>query len=301
MTWGRDTDTDDAAEQLRTYMDAGGNLLDTADVYGDSETVVGALLDTLIDRDELVIVTKAGLRPGHSRRHDSSRLHLLRALDASLHRLGTDYVDVWQVHSYDHATPIAETLAALDTAVSSGKARYVGVSNFAGWQTAQAATWQSALPNRVALTATQVEYSLLERGIEREVLPACEALGLGVLAWSPLGRGVLTGKYRHGIPANSRGASAHLERFVAPYLNKRCNGIVEAIVTAAEGLGCSPLAVALTWVRDRPGITAPLIGARTAGQLHAALACEEVILPTQIRRALDDVSAVSMGYPEQQT
>ncbi|MBG6141597.1 aldo/keto reductase [Longispora fulva] len=298
MTWGRDTDADEAADQLRTYLDAGGNLLDTADVFGDgdSEAVIGALLDGVVDRDELVISTKAGLRPGTPRRHDNSRLHLLRALDASLGRLGTDYVDVWHVHGHDPATPIAETLAALDTAVSSGRVRYAGVSNFNGWQTAQAAA-VSPTP----LISAQVEYSLLERGVEREVLGACAALGLGLLAWSPLGRGVLTGKYRHGVPSDSRGGSEHLERFVAPYLDKRGAGIVEAVATAADGLGCSPLVVALAWIRDRPGVTAPLIGARTTGQLLGALAVEKVTLPAQIRRALDDVSAVRFGYPERQS
>ena len=127
------------------------------------------------------------------------------SLDASLRRLGTDYVDLWQVHGYDPQTPLEETLAALDHAVTSGRVRYVGVSNFAGWQTARAAAWQSAFPGRAPIVAAQVEYSLLERGIEREVLPAAAALGIGVLPWSPLGRGVLTGKYRNGRPARLAG------------------------------------------------------------------------------------------------
>jgi aryl-alcohol dehydrogenase-like predicted oxidoreductase len=302
MTWGRDTDTDDAAAQLKSYLDAGGNLVDTADVYadGEAEAVIGSLLGALVPRDELLIATKAGLRPGLVRRRDGSRGHLLRTLDASLRRLGTDHVDLWQVHGYDPDTPIDETLGALDHAVSSGRARYAGVSNFSGWQTAQAAAWQAAWPGRAGLVAVQVEYSLLERGIEREVLPACATLGLGVLPWSPLGRGVLTGKYRHGRPADSRAASPHFERFVAPYLQPRCSGIVEAVATAAEGLGVSPVEVALAWVRDRPGVVAPIVGARTVGQLLGALQVEEVSLPVEIARALDDVSAVPFGYPERQ-
>ena len=216
MTWGRDTDADDAAAQLKTFCDAGGNLVDTADVYadGESEAVVGSLLDRLVPRAEVLIATKAGLRPGIARRRDGSRWHMLQALDMSLERLGTEYVDLWQVHGYDHATPLEETLAALDHAVTSGRARYVGLSNFSGWQTAHAATWQLAWPGRIPLASSQVEYSLLERGIEREVEPACSALGLGLLPWSPLGRGVLTGKYRTGLPADSRAASPHLEAFV---------------------------------------------------------------------------------------
>jgi aryl-alcohol dehydrogenase-like predicted oxidoreductase len=303
MTWGRDTDPDEAAAQLKTFREAGGNLLDTADVYadGDAETVLGSLLGSLVPRDEVVIAAKAGLRPGMARRRDGSRAHLLRSLDAALARLGTDYVDVWHVHGYDPDTPLEETLSALDHAVSSGRARYAGVSNFAGWQTAWAAAWQTAWPGRAALVSAQVEYSLLERGVEREVMPACAALGLGVLPWSPLGRGVLTGKYRLGVPADSRAASPHFERFVAPYLDGRAAGIVEAVATAAEGLGVSPLEVALAWVRDRPGVVAPVLGARTVGQLLGALQTEEIELPPEIRAALDDVSAPGLGYPERQT
>jgi aryl-alcohol dehydrogenase-like predicted oxidoreductase len=302
MTWGRDTDVDDAAAQLKTFRDAGGNLLDTADVYGEgeAEAVIGSLLDALVPREELVIAAKAGLRPGMPRRRDGSRSHLMRSLDRTLTRLGTDHVDLWQVHGYDPDTPIEETLSALDQAVSSGRARYVGVSNYSGWQTAQAAAWQAAWPGRAPVVCAQVEYSLLERGVEREVLPACAALGLGVLAWSPLGRGVLTGKYRHGRPADSRAASPHFERFVTPYLDSRCAGVVEAVVTAAAGLGVAPLEVALAWVRDRPGVVAPILGARSVGQLLGALQSEDMDLPAEIGLALDDVSAPPVGYPERQ-
>jgi aryl-alcohol dehydrogenase-like predicted oxidoreductase len=300
MTWGRDTEPDDAAAQLKVFLEAGGTLIDTADVYGegDAEAVIGSLLDGLVPRDEILIATKAGLRPGTDRRRDGSRGHLLRTLDASLRRLGTDYVDLWQVHGYDRETPLDETLSALDHAVASGRARYVGVSNFAGWQTARAAAWQAAWPGRAPIVAVQAEYSLLERGVEREVLPACEAMGLGLLPWSPLGRGVLTGKYRNGRPADSRAASAHFTPFVQPYLEPRSSSIVEAVVTAASGLGVSPLEVALAWIRDRPGVAAPILGARTAGQLQGALASEGLTLPAEITSALDDVSAVPVGYPE---
>jgi aryl-alcohol dehydrogenase-like predicted oxidoreductase len=302
MTWGRDTDPDDAAAQLKTYVEVGGNLIDTADVYADgiAEEVIGSFLGVLVARDDVLIATKAGLRPGMERRRDGSRGHLLRTLDASLRRLGTDHVDIWQVHGYDTDTPLDETLSALDYAVTSGRVRYVGISNFAGWQTAQAATWQNAWPGRAPIVSAQVEYSLLERGVEREVIPACEAFGLGVLPWSPLGRGVLTGKYRNGRPADSRGASPHFERFVAPYFDPRCSAIVESVLTAADGLGVSPVEVALAWVRDQPGVVAPVLGARTVGQLLAALRAEDVTLPREIARALDDVSAIGHGYPERQ-
>jgi aryl-alcohol dehydrogenase-like predicted oxidoreductase len=302
MTWGRDTDPDDAAAQLKLFLDAGGTLLDTADVYGDgdAEAVIGALLEQLVPRDEMLIATKAGLTPGGWRRRDGSRGHLLRSLEGSLRRLGTDYVDLWQVHGYDPQTPLEETLAALDHAVTSGKARYVGVSNFAAWQTARAAAWQAAYPGRAPIVAAQMEYSLLERGIERELLPAAAAMGFGLLAWSPLGRGVLTGKYRDGRPLDSRAASEHLTAFVQPYLEPRSSSIVESVATAARGLGVSPIEVALAWLRDRPGVTAPILGARTAGQLQGALLSDELTLPAEIAGALDDVSAIELGYPERE-
>ena len=146
------------------------------------------------------------------------------------------------------------------------------------------------MPGRAVLASTQVEYSLLSRGVEAEVLPAARALGLGVLPWSPLGRGVLTGKYRHGTPADSRAASPHFSAFVETYLTDRSARVVEAVAAAADGLGWAPLEVALAWVRDRPGVTAPIVGARTAAQLKGILGVEELTLPAEIVDALDDVS-----------
>lgn len=293
MTWGRDTDEHEARDQLIAFAEKGGTLLDTAAGYGDgaSEELIGTLLGDVIGRDEVVLATKAGIsRRTGERVTDTSRGHLLTALDASLKRLKVDHVDLWQVHVWTDDTPIEETLTALDHAVSSGRASYVGISNYTGWQTAQAATWQRAVPGRTPLASTQVEYSLLARGIEHEVLPAAAALGLGVLPWSPLGRGVLTGKYRTGTPSDSRAASPHFSGFVNHYLDERGRGIVEAVVRAAEGLGWTPLEVALVWVRDRPGVTAPIVGARTAAQLDGALNVEDLVLPSEIVDALDDVS-----------
>ncbi|KJS54670.1 aldo/keto reductase [Streptomyces rubellomurinus] len=301
MTWGRDTDEHEAAEQLKEFVDAGGDLVDTADVYADggAEYLLSRLTDSLIPRSELVIATKAGSAPESARRFDGSRGHLLAALDASLRRLGTDYVDLWQVHAFDPATPVEETLSALDIAVTSGRARYVGVCDFSGWQLARAATWQRAHHGRVPLAGAQLEYSLLQRGIEREALPAALDAGVGILAGSPLGRGVLTGKYRHGVPQDSRGASPYLAGFVQPYLGERSRRIVDAVATAADGLASSPLAVALAWVRDRPGVASALVGARTVTQLQAALSVEALTLPDEIRGALDDISSPVHRYPDQ--
>ncbi|MFF1393906.1 aldo/keto reductase [Streptomyces sp. NPDC058287] len=302
LTWGRDTDEHDAADLLKTFWEAGGTLVDTADVYGggDAEYLLGQLVEGLVPRRDLVIATKAGSVPDPDRRFDGSRAHLLSALDASLARLGTDYVDLWQVHAFDPATPLDETLQALDIAVSSGRARYAGVSNFCGWQLAKAGTWQLAAPGiRTRLASTQMEYSLLQRGVEREVLPAALDLGIGLLPSSPLGRGVLTGKYRNATPSDSRGASDHMAPFVAPYLDDAATRIVDAVTTAADGLAVTPLQVALAWIRDRPGVAAPIIGARNSQQLTAALSVEALSLPDEICQALDDVSAPVHRYPDQ--
>ncbi|MCZ4118217.1 aldo/keto reductase [Streptomyces sp. H39-S7] len=300
LTWGRYTGERDAADQLKTFWEAGGTLVDTADVYADggAEYVLGRLLDDLVPRADLVIATKAGSVPDPDRRFDCSRGHLLSALDASLQRLGTDYVDLWQVHAFDPATPLDETLQALDIAVTSGRARYVGVSNYCGWQLAKAATWQRAVPGRTPLASTQMEYSLLQRGIEREVLPAALDLGIGLLPSSPLGRGVLTGKYRTGTPVESRGGSEEMAAFVDPYLDDTARLIVDAVSTAADGLAVRPIDVALAWVRDRPGVTAPIVGARNAQQLAQALSVEALSLPSEICQALDDVSAPLHRYPD---
>lgn len=294
MTWSRETDEHEAREQLTGFLEAGGNLVDTAAGYADggSEELLGSLIGSVVPRDQVVIATKAGIsRRTGARVLDTSRGTLLSTLDGSLKRLGVDHVDLWQVHVWTDETPLEETLAALDHAVSTGRAAYVGISNYNGWQTGRAAAWQQAVPGRTPIASTQVEYSLVNRKVEAEVVPAARAMGLGVLPWSPLGRGVLTGKYRTGTPSDSRAATKIYANFVDAYLDDRSRGIVEATVKAADGLGWTPLQVALVWVRDRPGVTAPIVGARTAAQLTDALGIEEKSLPEEISSALDDVSA----------
>ncbi|GGK66661.1 oxidoreductase [Planomonospora parontospora subsp. parontospora] len=293
MTWGRDTGAEDAAAQLRAFADAGGTLIDTADVYtgGEAERLLGRLIRDTVPRSELVLSTKAVLTPSGRRPRDASRRHLIAAVDASLTRLGVNEVDLWQLHAFDPDVPLEETLAAVDAIVSSGRAAYAGVCDYTGWQLAAAAVTQQAVPGRTPVVAAQVEYSLLAREPERDLLPAAEHVGAGVLAWSPLGRGVLTGKYRTGIPADSRAATPHLAEFVTPYLDERCRRVVESVATAAEGLGVSPLSVALSWVRDQPGVAAAIVGARTCSQLTGVLEAEDLTLPVEIREALDDVSA----------
>ncbi|MFM1910300.1 MAG: hypothetical protein RLZZ545_998 [Actinomycetota bacterium] len=293
MTWGRDTDTHEAADQCRAYIEAGGNFLDTSSTYGDgdSERVIGGLIGTLFQRDEVAIATKAGATfPNGVKTINNSRQALITELNRSLSRLQTDYVDLWQIHSWDFETPLDDTLSALDYAYSSGKARYIGICNFSGWQTARAFTLQESNSAKAPITSTQVEYSLLNRSIEEEIIPCADEMDIGILTWAPLGRGVLTGKYRKGIPIDSRAAAPHFVKHVEPYLNERSSRIVEAVCAAAEGLGFSPLEVALAWVRDTPGITSSIIGARTGAQLRGALKSEEITLPEVVRQALDEIS-----------
>lgn len=303
LTWGRQTTERGAAALLKTFWEAGGTLVDTADVYADggAENLLGQLIDGLVPRRDLVIASKAGCVADPDRPADSSRGHLLAALDSTLRRLGTSYVDLWQIHTFDHGTPLEETLHALDLAVSSGRARYAGVCGYSGWQLAKAATWQLAAPGvRTRLASTQLEYSLLQRGLEREVLPAALDLGVGLLPSSPLARGVLTGKYREGTaPEDSRGANERMSAFVAPYLTPAADRIIDAIRTAADGLAVTPTQVALAWVRDQPGVTAPLLGSRTVPQLNQALSAEALTLPDEITWALDEVSAPVHRYPDQ--
>jgi len=292
LTWGMGTDEETAREQLEVFAEAGGTLVDTAHAYGGgiAEQWLGGFLGSVLDRSDLVLVTQAGVRRGpHGRVVDTSRRALLADLDTSLQRLGTDHVDVWLAQAWSDQSPVEEMVGALAYAVSSGRARYVGVSNHAGWQAARAFSLLEAL--RVPLVCVESELSLIERDAEHELLPAALALGFGVLAWSPLGHGVLTGKYRGGIPPDSRAGSRRFPGFRERFLGERPAAVTEAVVTAARGLGVSPAEVALAWVRDLPGVTAPVLGARTVAQLRAGLASEALELPDEIRAALDEVSA----------
>jgi aryl-alcohol dehydrogenase-like predicted oxidoreductase len=291
MTWGRDTDIHEARDQFNLYYEAGGRFIDTADVYSDgvSEEIVGEFCR---ERSDVLISSKAG-SVRTNRRRDASRSHLLNALDASLRRLRRTHLDVWHIHAWDPYTPIDETLSAAEHAIDSGKVRYLGISNYSGWQLTSA-----ALGSKYPVISAQMEYSLLQRGIEREVVPAALELGVGIMAWSPLGRGVLTGKYRHGTPADSRAATSHFSAFITPYLNDRSRAIVDAVCTAGEGLGLTPIDVALAWISARPQVSSAVIGARTAAQLRVVLNSVNALLPPEIHDALDEVSAIERGYPD---
>lgn len=299
-TWGFGDSEEDSIAQLCLFADAGGTFIETANVYGngESENIIGRALTKVLRRDDFTLATKAGLVPGKPPlRTDASRARMLSELEDSLRRLQVDHVDLWLVHAWDRRVPVEETLDAIDTAMSAGKIRAAGICNYSGWQTARAATLQE-LRGLVPLSVTEVEYSLVQRAIDREVRPAARELGLGILPWAPLGRGVLTGKYLDGVP-DAKQDSRFFQWYVRNYTAdpKRVE-IVREVVACARELGTTPIAVALAWVRDRPGVCAPLVGARTVDQLPASLASEELELPAAIRERLDAVSAEPFGYPE---
>jgi len=290
MSWARETDEQDASELLRSFVDAGGTVIDTAASYADgqAEALLGSMLGDVVSRSEVVISTKAGVSTSDGRRSvDTSRNGMLSGLDASLARLGTDYVDIWFAQAWDANVPLEETLSALEFAVRSGRARYAGVSNFSGWQTAKAAA-VAGFP----LVASQSEYSLLQRKPESELIPAIEDAGLGLFAWAPLGRGVLTGKYRGHIPAESRAAQKRLAGYVEPYLEEPASRIVEAVAMAARGLGRSSIDVALSWLLSQHGVATAIVGARSPVQLKEILNSQLTHVPAEIARALEDVSTV---------
>ncbi|WP_073456287.1 aldo/keto reductase [Pseudonocardia thermophila] len=292
MMWGAETDAETAAEVLAAFVDAGGTLVETADAYaeGAAQEVLGTLL-AKVGRDRLVIAARCAL-PHGALGDGPARGALLTALDATLVRLGTDHVDLWQLPAFDPSIPLDETLSAVQVAVYQGKARYCGLVGPQGWQLATVAERARTLGPVAIPASAQVEYSLLHRAAEHELLPAAAHHGIGVLAWAPLGRGVLTGKYIGGTPADSRAASPTMAAYVEARRTERASRIVAAVMTAADGLGTTPLAIAMAWVRDRPGVASALVGARDARQLAASLAAEPVTLPAEIREALDDVSAV---------
>lgn len=288
MSWSGETDEQDAAEILRKFIDGGGKLIDTAASYADggAEAMVGSLLGDIVSRTEVCISTKAGTSTSDGRRTvDTSRNAMLTGLDASLARLGTDYVDVWFAQAWDGNVPIDETLSALEFALRSGRARYAGISNFNGWQSAKAAA-VAGFP----LVAAQAEYSLLQRKAEAELVPAVEDAGLGLMAWAPLGRGVLTGKYRSSIPADSRAGRTDSAAYVEPYLAQHSSSVVEAVAMAAKGLGRTPLDVSLSWLLSQHGVATAIVGPRTPVQAKEIMAAQLTRLPPEIARALEDVS-----------
>jgi aryl-alcohol dehydrogenase-like predicted oxidoreductase len=293
--WGCDEPT--SARIVARFLDAGGNFVDTADVYstGVSEEITGRAIRN--KRGQVILATKVAGPMGRSVNDMGlSRKHILDAVDASLRRLGTDYIDLYQVHAYDPTTPLDETLRALDACVRAGKVRYIGCSNFSAWQLMKATALAREL-GTARFDCLQPQYSLVCRYIEREHLPLCVEEGIGVIPWSPLGGGLLTGKLGKGgdMPEGSRAAvdPTNRERFKS----QRNLAIAEAVVGVAKSLGKTASQVALGWCASQKGVTSPIFGARTLEQLEDNLGAADLVIPEEERKRLDDASKLELIYP----
>ncbi|MDT5039002.1 MAG: hypothetical protein QOE03_4187 [Micromonosporaceae bacterium] len=291
------TGVDDARRQVDRCLDAGVNLIDTADVYsaGASEEIVGEVLKGR--RDEVLLATKVRFPMGTGPNDAGlSRHHVVAGCEASLRRLDTDHIDLYQLHEWDGLTPIEETLEALDLLVRAGKVRYVGLSNYAGWQLMKA-LGESARTGLPRFVSEQIYYSLQGRDAEYELIPAAVDAGLGVLVWSPLAGGLLSGKYRRDTeaPAGSRQLTDWNEPPV--YDREKLYDTVEVLVSIGEDHGVSAAQVALAWLLGRPAVTSLIIGARTVEQLADNLAAADLVLTDDDRRRLDEVSAMPLLYP----
>jgi aryl-alcohol dehydrogenase-like predicted oxidoreductase len=292
--WGCDEAT--ARKIVDRFLDAGGNFIDTADVYsnGISEEITGRAVRGR--RQQVVLATKvAGPMGATPNDLGLSRKHILDAVDASLHRLGTDYIDLYQVHAYDPTTPLDETLRALDDCVRAGKVRYLGCSNYSAWQLMKATALAREL-GTARYDCLQPQYSLACRSIEREHLPLCREEGIGVIPWSPLAGGLLTGKVRRGeeVPAGTRASvDPNWERF----RGEQNLAIAERVIELAGELGCTPSQLALGWVTNQSGITSPIFGARTLEQLEDNLGAADLRPDDAVGQKLDEVSALELVYP----
>jgi aryl-alcohol dehydrogenase-like predicted oxidoreductase len=307
MTFGRESSEEISRQILDRFVEAGGNFIDTADVYsrGASEAVVGRWLAGK-QRDDLVIATKVRFPMGEGPNDVGlSRKHILSSVEQSLRRLGTEYIDLYQVHCWDHATPLEETLSTLDSLVRSGKVRYIGASNYAGWQL-QKAIDMSRHRGWEPFVCLQPQYNLLCRPTEWELLPVCQNEGLGMIPWSPLRGGWLSGKYRRGMtepPVGTRVAIAEEQGWSeswGAYNNERTWNLLDTLFAVAEEAGKSPAQVAINWLLQQPSVTAPIIGARTLEQLETNLGSAGWQLGQQEMARLDRASAIEMPYPYEQ-
>ncbi len=290
MAWG--APRDECRRIFDAYVEAGGNFIDTALNYtnGMSEQLVGEFIAG--QRDRFVVATKYTMHPrtGDPNIAGNHRKNLVQALEGSLRRLGTDYIDLYWVHAWDGITPVEETMRALDDLVRAGKILYVGISNAPAWVVAQANTLAS-LRGWTAFIGLQVSYSLIERTAERDLLPMARAFGLGVTAWAPLGSGLLTGKYNRVEPAEAR----RLDTSTAVTVDDRNLAIAGAVWEVAQELDRSPAQVALAWVRQRGPL--PVLGARTLAQFNENLASLVLTLDADQLARLDRASGIDLGYP----
>lgn len=304
MTFGRETTEEISFQILDRFVAAGGNFIDTADVYtrGVSEEIVGRWLRDK-RRDDLVIATKVRFPMGEGPNDlGLSRKHILSGVEASLRRLGTDYIDLYQVHCWDPVTPLEETLSTLDMLVRSGKVRYIGASNYSGWQL-QKAIDISRQHRWEPFTCLQPLYNLLDRNVEFDLVQVCGNEGLGIIPWSPLRGGWLSGKYRRGMAAPVEGTridQAEKEGWSeswSVYANERTWRILDELFAVAEETGKPPAQVALRWLLQRPGVTAPIIGVRTLAHLENNLGAAGWVLSAEQMARLTQVSEPTPSYP----
>ena len=303
MTFGKESDEPTAHRQLDRFVAAGGTFIDTANVYqhGVAEEMIGRWLAGHNHRDDLVIATKARMPMGDGPNDVGlSRQHLMRAVEDSLRRLQTDHIDLYQMHCWDALTPLEETLAALDDLVHAGKVRYVGASNFTGWQLQRAALL-AHYSGWAPIVTYQPQYNLLAREIEWELVPLCLDEGIGLLPWSPLGGGWLTGKYHPDQrPTGDTRLGEDPERGVEAYdlrNTDRTWRVLEVVAEIADSRGLTMAQVALAWVTQRPGVTSTILGARTVEQLEDNLGAADTVLSDEETERLDKASRPGLPYP----
>lgn len=306
MTFGREHEADEPTSHrmMDMFAEAGGNFLDSANVYsqGTSEEIVGRWLANQT-REDFIVATKVRFPMGKGQNDQGlSRKHIMDAVEDSLRRLDVDYIDLYQVHCWDYGTPIEETLATLNRLVEQGKVRYIGVSNYKAYQI-QKAMDVSRANGWDAFVSLQPLYNLLDRSLEWEIVECCQENGMGIIPWSPLRGGWLSGKYRKGMdnpPEGTRIARAEEEGWMekwSAYNTDRTWNVIETLVEIAESIDKSPAQVALNWVKDRPGVTAPIIGARKIEHLEDNLGSVGWKLSDEHRARLDDVSEMPGPYP----
>lgn len=288
--WGWGASKETAKAVFDTFIEAGGNFLDTANLYtnGSSERLLGEFIHA--DRNRYVVATKYTLNldgKGDPNAAGNHRKNMVHAVEASLKRLNTDYIDLYWVHAWDTLTPIEEMMRAFDDLVRAGKVLYIGASDFPAWQVSRANTI-AELRGWTPFSALQIEYSLIERTVERELIPMANGLGLTVTPWAPLGAGILSGKYKRDADTKtSRGGALTEDRL----------RIADAVAEVAQMIGCSPAQVALAWLRHQPGSVIPIIGARTVEQIKDNLGSIHIQLTPDHLSKLDEASKVDLGFP----
>ena len=297
MTFGNEADEQTSKRITDRFVEAGGNFVDTANVYsrGVSEEITGRVIRDY--REDAVVATKFRFPMGEGPNDSgASRKHIISACEASLRRLDTDYIDLYQIHCWDSSTPIEETLSALDDLVHAGKVRYIGCSNFTGWQIEKSVR-VSEREGLARFDCLQPQYSLVVRDIEHEVLPVSREEGLGVIPWSPLAGGFLTGKYsREDAPPENTRMASWGDTWKRHSTSEKFD-IVDRVCEIADSRGKEPAQIALSWVKDRPGVTSPIIGARNVEQLDKNLGATGWSLEERELDSLEEVSAMSYAYP----